>query len=783
MDLKIKFIYLLDMSDFLKHKGFILIFSFLILGVALIGSPYNQSHNFLLKTVFFQTFIFCLFLLFIPRLILFKKLQIKFPLKYPLIIFFGYSILSLILSQYKYASFFGFLRIFFFFLLFVLIVNIVSDFKKLLFLVKVVIISTGLVSLIGLFQITGISFTAWIPAFPGRITSTFGNPNFLGSFLAITLPLTAVSYLSSSNKKKLVYLVIFVTGFVSLLLTRSRGAITASILSFLLMSGIIFLGRSRDFIEKRKPFALLGLLVIALLVVFILVDSGSESITKRFSETSPGEGSMFYRLKVWESTLNLIRHNFVFGTGLGTFQIYFPQYAIQDFYELVPIGNLLHSENEYLEIWSESGIVGLVLFLWIISGVFFLALKFIHSKTELKQRIIATGLLTGISAGLVQGLVCVSLRWTGPDFFFWLSISLLMALISNSEKSGRNESNSLSSKKLPGGLKVILYVMIATFTALFGIWQMKGYSANIYLARAQSYIDSQNKIKALPELKQAYNRNPYCLEAIFLLGCLNLELQRYSESENWFTKLQNLAPDYGNVHEWKGLLFKVSGKSGLAEEEYKKAVRMNGSGMNHNFLGEAYSSQGKFDLAENEFQKSIEIDSSFVTSRINLIQLDLLRGKYDRVLEGGKKVLKMSNIKKEEKGSLELLLATACLRLNRPDEAMIKIDSIIAWGPDSTQKDKIADLLQRSAWEMVKKNQSLNRALVFCDKALSLKPSHLEIIYDTQGWIYFRKEEYAKAQTLIKKAMEKSPENEKFKRDLEIVSNAVKGIKQEIEIK
>jgi len=691
--------------------------------------------------------------------------------------------LSLLFSQYKYASFSGFLRVISFFLLYLLVVNLVSDFKRVSLLVKTVIVSTSLVSLIGLLQVLGISFTAWIPAFPSRITSTFGNPNFLGSFLAITLPLTAVSYLSSANRKKLIYLAIFLLGFVGLLLTRSRGAIAASFLSFLLLSGIIVFGRSRDFIEKRKPFALLGLLVVAVLVAFILLDSGSESLAKRFSEAAPGEGSLFYRLKIWESTLNLIRHSFIFGTGLGTFQIYFPQYAVPDFYKLVPIGNLLHSENEYLEIWSESGIIGLVLFFWIVSGVFYYAFKFIYSKAELKQRIIATGLLSGISAGLVQGMVCVSLRWTGPDFFFWVSISLLMALISYSEKSGRDELNSLSPKKLPDGLKVILYVLIATFTALFGIWQIKGYSANIYLARAQSYIDSQNKIKALPELEQAYNKNPHCLEAIFLLGCLNLELQRYSESENWFAKLQNLAPDYGNIHEWKGLLFNGSGRFGLAEEEYKKAVKMNGSGMNHNFLGEVYASQEKFDLAGKEFQKSAEIDSSYVTSRINSIQLDLLRGKYDRVMEKGEKVLKISNIKREERGSLELLLATACLRLNRPDEAMIKIDSIIAWGPDSTQKDKIADLLQRSAWEMVKKNQSLNRALVFCEKALSLKPSHPEIIYDTQGWVYFRKGEYSKAQVFIKKAVEKSPENEKFQRDLEIVSNALKGIKQEIEIK
>jgi len=750
----------------------------------LLGSPYNQSHSFLLKTVFFQTFIFGLFLLFILHLFLYKKGSIKFPLIYPILFFYGYSLLSSIFSQYKYASLMAFLKLTLFFLLYILIVNVITDFKKLSLLVKTVILSTGLVSLVGLLQVLGISFTTWIPAYPGRISSTFGNPNFLGGFLAITLPLSAMVYLGSSNKKKLIYLFVFLSGLTALLLTKSRGAIIASALSFLFMGIIILCGKFWSFPEKRRLFAFLGLMIVAIIAIFFLLDSGSESLAERFSQTSPGEGTLFIRLKIWESTWSLIRHNFIFGTGLGTFQIFFPQYSIPDFYKLVPIGNLLHAENEYLEICSELGIFGLGFFLWIIGGVFYKTFKFIRKRTEPKQRILAVGLLTGITAGLVQGLVCVSLRWTGPDFFFWLTLALLMALILNSERPEAKETlRSSSPRRFPSGLKIFLYFLILVFTIIFGIWQITRYSANIYLARAQFYMDSQNKVKAISELEKANKRNPYCLEVMFLLGGLNLELQRYPDSEYWFLKLQNLAPDYGNIHEWKGLLFQRSGRFDLAEEKYKRAIRMNSSSMNHNLLGEVYASQGRLFRAEKEFEKGIELDSSLFLNHIDLVQLYLLQEKYAQAIKRAKRLLKISDIKKDERISLGVLLADTYFKLNRLDESLKEVELIISQKPDSIQKDKIADLLQRFAWEKVKKKENLDWALIFCDKAIQLSPSEPEIIYNTKGWVYFRKGEYLKAQAYIKKALEIDPENEKFQRDLDIVSNAIKGIKQEIEIK
>ncbi len=771
------------MKNFFKDNGIVLSFSFLILGVALIGSPYNQSHSFLLKTVFFQTLILGLSLIFVLNQFLYRRSSIRFPLIYPILLYCGYSILSLIFSQYKYASSMAFLKLVFFVLLYLLIVNAVPDFRKLSFLIKTVILSTGLVSLIGILQTAGVSFAAWIPPYPGRISSTFGNPNFLGGFLAITLPLAAWVFLLSSDKKKIFYLLVSLAGLSALFLTRSRGAIVASLLSFLFIGAVSFLFKLWRFSGRRK-ILFWGFLIIAVTVIFFLIDTGPDSLAKRFSQTSPGEGSLFIRLKIWESAWNLIKSDLWFGVGLGNFQIFFPAYSVPDFYKLVPMGNVLHAENEYLEIWSELGIIGLALFVWIMGGVYYKAFKFIRQEQDPGKKVLALGLLGGLSAGLIQGLVCVSLRWTGPDFFFWLYLSLLMALALK-DKTPRMEKTSAasSSGKFPQGLKVLIYSLILFITTLFGIWQIRGYSANVYLARAQFYMDSQNKIAAVSELEKAYKRNPHCLEAMFLLGALSSELKRYPESEYWFDKLQKFAPDYGNVHEWKGLLFHKTGRRELAEEEYKKAVKMNGSGMNHNLLGELFAEQGESALAEKEFLKGIEADSSMVLNRISLAQLYLVQGEYERAVEQAKLLLDIPGISKDEKVSLSLLLAGAYFKLESLDELSEEIESTIALNPDSVQKDKMADLLQGFAWEKVKKNEDLDWALRFCDEALFLNPSDPGVIFDTRGWVYFRKGDYARAEVYIRKAAEHDPQNEKYKKDLEIISNVRKGKGQKIEIK
>lgn len=352
------------------------------------------------------------------------------------------------------------------------------------------------------------------------------------------------------------------------------------------------------------------------------------------------------------------------------------------------------------------------------------------------------------------------------------------------EKTPQREkpSGAFSSGKFPQGLKVLLYSLILFLTILFGIWQIRGYSANVYLARAQFYINSQNKTEAIVELEKAYKRNSYCLEAMFLLGALNSELQRYSESEYWFDKLQKIAPDYGNIHEWKGLLFHKTSKFELAEIEYKEALKMNGSGMNHNLLGEVYAEQGKLNSAVKEFIKGIEVDSTMVSSHINLTRLYLIQGEYDQAIDQAKRSLNISDIKKDERNSLRLLSAQAHFQLDKLDESSDEIDSIIAQNPDSIQSNKIADLLQRFAWEKVKKNEDLDWALRFCTKALLLNPSNPGIIYDTRGWVYFRKGDYFKAKEYIIKAAELDPENEKYKRDLEVISDVIKGVRQKIEI-
>ncbi|MDA3792131.1 MAG: hypothetical protein PF545_00525, partial [Elusimicrobia bacterium] len=98
--------------------------------------------------------------------------------------------------------------------------------KDLYVICDIVILSAGIVSLYGIFQYIGLDPLGWKGNFYPRIWSTLGNPNFLGAYIAMVLPVTIVKYF---NDRKKITLTIFAISAAALLLTSSRGGLIAAV--------------------------------------------------------------------------------------------------------------------------------------------------------------------------------------------------------------------------------------------------------------------------------------------------------------------------------------------------------------------------------------------------------------------------------------------------------------------------------------------------------------------------------------------------------------------------
>ena len=312
--------------------------------------------------------------------------------------------------------------------------------------------SGALVSLYGIvlyFTGGGYSSGAWLDSsmfdgIRGRAVATLENPNMLGEYLILIIPIAAAMLIGRGEGLRRVsaFLCMGIMG-VCLLLTWSRGAWLG-----LIGAALLFL-----FMWHRRSVwvVLAGLLSLPVLPAVL-----PASILSRITSIgNMADSSTSYRVYIWRATVAMIRDNFLTGIGIGegAWDRIYPRYSYMGI-EAAP-----HSHNLFLQIWLETGIVGILVFLAFLFLLYQAAFTFfrrlsdgavlrtpdisasvlaenlsasrsrrlsIHQgRTQL--RISAAGPLCGIFAVLVQGMT--DYAWYNYRLFlmFWLAAGLAMA--------------------------------------------------------------------------------------------------------------------------------------------------------------------------------------------------------------------------------------------------------------------------------------------------------------------------------------------------------------------
>ncbi len=231
-----------------------------------------------------------------------------------------------------------------------LIINLVRSKKQLNNLLTVFVLSGLLVCLYGIAQyIFGWDTAqAWMDEemfsdIKMRIYSTLGNPNVLGEYILLVLPVSlGLMWTRKGLLQKLFYAAASAVMLVALILTFSRGCW----LGFLVAAAIFVT------FAAGKLWGL-GLIALPLLPAVL-----PESIMNRF--TSIGDlkdSSTSYRVYIWMGTLAMVRDFWISGIGMGSeaFTEVYPFYSYNGI--VAP-----HSHNLFLQILVESGIGGILVF-------------------------------------------------------------------------------------------------------------------------------------------------------------------------------------------------------------------------------------------------------------------------------------------------------------------------------------------------------------------------------------------------------------------------------------
>ncbi|MDD6484968.1 MAG: O-antigen ligase family protein [Clostridiales bacterium] len=283
---------------------------------------------------------------------------------------------------------------FVFIVFYLVIVNTLETKEQIYALIKLFVIAGALVALYGVMQYAfGWTTTnAWIDETmfeddTMRVYSTMGNPNVLGEFLLVVMPFAAVYFLKYKAKTwaKWVYLAMFALMGLCLVLTQSRGCWIGFMVSL-----AVFV----TFYEGR----LWGLLPIAVCIIPFVIP---ETMVERFMSIGNMEdSSTSYRVYIWLATINMLKHYWVGGIGMGelAFNKVYPFFAYNGV--VAP-----HSHNTFLQLTVEGGIGALVLFV-VVEAVFVKKMSSLYRMDNKKSEdsMLALAAASGVLGFLVQSM-------------------------------------------------------------------------------------------------------------------------------------------------------------------------------------------------------------------------------------------------------------------------------------------------------------------------------------------------------------------------------------------
>ncbi len=148
--------------------------------------------------------------------------------------------------------------------------------------------------------------------------------------------------------------------------------------------------------------------------------------------------TMTLRFAIWANSIEMIKDHPFAGVGIGNFKIHYPlhhQSAKKDM--VFSEGVQLHTtHNDYLQIATELGVVGLILFLGLTGAAFVLACRLLRPRYPLRTRRIVIGIVGGLAGFMVQAMFSFPMERAIPPLILYIYIAILVALF-NRHAPGR----------------------------------------------------------------------------------------------------------------------------------------------------------------------------------------------------------------------------------------------------------------------------------------------------------------------------------------------------------
>jgi tetratricopeptide (TPR) repeat protein/O-antigen ligase len=385
----------------------------------------------------------------------------------------------------------------------------------------------------------------------GRSVSSFGNPNFLSSYNVLLLPMAVACFIEArSAGRRIVYGVAALALQAALLCTMTRSSWAGALAAVLLL---LVLSRDlrRTAAQTPRPCSLLAAAALAIVLLWpasSITTGYTPSVIGRLTEigqaTKPSlhYSPLYQRVLIWSCAWLMGAENPLTGKGWGLYELFYPFYqghmlnTFDLFTAMRTHANNAH--NEILEIWSQTGLLGLGAWTWLWTTFFVVARRW---SRQSPRPGIWTAAVAGVAGMLVDNMLNVSLHFAVPGFLFWWMAGLAMG--ASGEPKGerwRTVPQSTAAKAL---CAMAIVLALAASCYWIRVWQRE-----VHYFAGFKYIRQGAMPMAVRELETSRSWGPREVNAIYELGNAYARSERFVDADQAYAQALQANAGYDEIY-------------------------------------------------------------------------------------------------------------------------------------------------------------------------------------------------------------------------------------------
>lgn len=502
-------------------------------------------------------------------------------LMYVVVAFYVWALLSLIWAYNRFESMISLLDWGAGVFMFLLILNSIRKPEQVRILVNAIFLTGVCMAILGVFQY--LFDVEWVQQH-AKPSATFNNKNMAAQYTLMSAGLGLGLFWTARNRME-VWLYAIGTALVVLFVhyTFTRGANFGTLGIFLFMA--VFILADRLFNKQKGPmnkekwqaagvafalFIILGMFnsegFVGIDIFLQQIDRGSGVLTNEFDISTRERGT---RMDMWANSTAMIKDHPILGVGMGNWMVYYPYYqtAVSIDYEMSEAIQHINAHNDYVEIFSDLGIIGFLLLLGIFVVATFSALSNFYKNRENSNRYLLLGVLLAAVGISINAIGSFPFKQPAPI----LMTCVYLAIIANEYTRWKN-TQVVKIKAQPFAV-IFSFLFLFISTGVFALhYQWNQSEIHFRLATISSH--QQKYLNMLREGKKSHEALPLRDRMLNFVGMGYLRTGNPSKAAEYLELVKKSYPHRNNTLQNLGYIYLQLAEQARKAKDYNRYAQM-----------------------------------------------------------------------------------------------------------------------------------------------------------------------------------------------------------------